>query len=60
MLEGIDKRTTTGPQQFMQSAPTVLDSDSLSKDDEIESDAGGDGDQGIDTTQEEPLRAVSL
>jgi hypothetical protein len=59
VLEGIDKQTTTGPQQFMQRAPTVLDSDSLSKDDEMESDAGGDGDQGIDTTQE-PLRAVSL
>ncbi len=59
MLEGIDKRSTTGPQQFMQRAPTVLDSNSLSKDYEMESHAGEDGDQGIDTTQE-TLRAVSL
>ena len=59
MLGGIDKQTTTGPQHSMQRAPTVLGSDSLSIDDEMESHAGGDGDQGIDTTQE-TLQAVSL
>ena len=59
MLEGIDKRTKTRPQKIMERTPNVFDSDSLSKDEGMESHAGEDGDQGKDTTQE-TLRVVSL